>query len=53
VLRGLQDFREHLGGELTVTLLTAVGTTRDVHSMDEALLERVLTSLHEEDARCA
>jgi 3-dehydroquinate synthase len=35
VLQGLADFREHLGGELTVTLLSGIGRTRDVHEMHE------------------
>jgi 3-dehydroquinate synthase len=38
VLQGLQDFREHLGGELTITLLAEVGTGVEVHEMDEALV---------------
>src|SRR5262249_11334885 len=34
VLRGLEEFREHLGGELTVTLLRGVGRGFEVHEMD-------------------
>ncbi len=34
VLRGLREFQEHLGGELTVTLLEAIGRGVEVHSMD-------------------
>lgn len=33
ILRGLQEFREHLGGELTVTLLAGIGRGREVNSM--------------------
>ena len=33
VLDGLSEFREHLGGELTVTLLEDVGRGQEVHSM--------------------
>lgn len=40
VLRGLRDFREHLGGELTVTLLRSIGTGEEVHAMDPALIRR-------------
>jgi 3-dehydroquinate synthase len=36
VLRGLREFREHLGGELTVTMLGAIGVGVDVHEIDEA-----------------
>lgn len=35
VLDGLAEFREHLGGELTVTLLEDLGRGRDVHEMDD------------------
>ncbi len=36
VLQGLTDFREHLGGELTITLLESVGQGIEVHTMDES-----------------
>jgi 3-dehydroquinate synthase len=35
VLAGLRDFREHLGGELTVTLLSDIGSGVEVHEIDE------------------
>jgi 3-dehydroquinate synthase len=38
VLEGLDEFREHLGGELTILLLTDVGVGTDVHGLDETLL---------------
>ena len=38
VLEGLRDFREHLGGELTITLLSDIGTGLEVHEMDERLV---------------
>jgi 3-dehydroquinate synthase len=38
VLRGLREFREHLGGELTITLLSEIGQGVEVHMMDEALI---------------
>ena len=38
VLAGLREFREHLGGELTVTLLAGIGRGVEVHVMDEALI---------------
>ena len=34
VLTGLEDFREHLGGEITVTLLEGVGTAVEVNEVD-------------------
>ncbi len=38
VLDGLDEFREHLGGQLTVLLLEEIGTGIDVHQFDEVLL---------------
>jgi 3-dehydroquinate synthase len=34
VLHGLQEFREHLGGELTIMLLDEIGTGVEVHEVD-------------------
>jgi 3-dehydroquinate synthase len=45
VLDGLDEFREHLGGELTVTLLRGVGRALEVHEMDVALVERAIAWL--------
>lgn len=37
VFNGLEEFREHLGGELTVLLLKEPGVGMDVHEIDEAV----------------
>lgn len=42
VLDGLQEFREHLGGELTVTMLEDVGRGVETHTIDEATMLRGL-----------
>jgi 3-dehydroquinate synthase len=42
IIAGIGDFQEHLGGELTVTLLSAIGHGVEVHSMDEDLIERAI-----------
>ena len=34
ILRGIEEFREHLGGELTITLLREIGRGEEVHAMD-------------------
>jgi len=34
ILEGLKDFQEHLGGELTITLLAGIGKGVEVHEMD-------------------
>jgi 3-dehydroquinate synthase len=38
IFGGLREFREHLGGELTVTLLAGIGQGVEVHVIDEALM---------------
>ena len=36
ILGGLEEFREHLGGKLTITLIQALGQGVEVHQMDDA-----------------
>jgi len=36
---GLEEFRQHLGGRLTVTMLEAVGEPIDVHEIDHELMK--------------
>jgi 3-dehydroquinate synthase len=38
LLAGLKEFREHLGGRLTVMLLETIGLGREVHTMDPDLI---------------
>ena len=45
ILEGLRDFREHLGGELSVTLLREVGDGIEVHEMDESLVLQAISWL--------
>jgi 3-dehydroquinate synthase len=40
VLAGLKDFQEHLGGELTITLLASIGCGVEVHAMDDTLIQQ-------------
>ena len=44
VLKGLEEFREHLGGQLTITLLQGIGRGFEVHEMDSAA---VVAAIHE------
>ena len=48
VIEGLNEFREHLGGELTITLLREIGEGFEVHEMDMPV---VLESLRELEKR--
>jgi len=38
VLAGLEEFREHLGGKLTIMLLKSIGTGFEVHDIDKDLV---------------
>lgn len=40
VLAGLNEFREHLGGRLTIMLLKDIGKGEEVHELDTALLHK-------------
>lgn len=40
VLKGLDEFRQHLGGKLTIMLLEAIGKGKEVHHLDTKLLHR-------------
>ena len=42
VLTGLQEFQEHLGGELTITLLGEIGTGVEIHKMDPDLVRQAI-----------
>ncbi|MDA7535462.1 3-dehydroquinate synthase [Akkermansiaceae bacterium] len=47
VFNGLEEFREHLGGELTVLLLKSLGTGFDAHEIDEATWDQCAEELKE------
>lgn len=40
LIQGLEEFREHLGGKLTITLLNGIGKGEEVHEMDSALIQQ-------------
>jgi 3-dehydroquinate synthase len=44
VLKGLEEFREHLGGPLTLTLLKGIGQAVEVH---EIVVPKMVEALHE------
>lgn len=50
LVEGLRQFREHLGGQLCVTLPDAIGSRIEVHEMNEALIEKAITVLRERHA---
>jgi len=53
VLEGLEEFREHLGGQLTLTLLKGIGQGFEVHQMDRAkIIEAVYELKQRHEQRC-
>jgi 3-dehydroquinate synthase len=49
-LEGLAEFREHLGGELTITLLQDIGRGVEVHDIGEDVVLQAMDSLRQRDA---
>jgi 3-dehydroquinate synthase len=45
VLAGLEEFREHLGGTLTITLLRGIGHGFEVHELDHAKVTAAIREL--------
>ena len=45
---GLNEFREHLGGQLTITLLSDIGSGIEVHEMDEDAISASIEWLRSE-----
>jgi 3-dehydroquinate synthase len=48
IIAGLEEFREHLGGTLTILLLRAAGEGIEVHTMNSAWLEECVTAMQEQ-----
>lgn len=42
LLGGIEEFREHLGGQLTITLISSVGTKHDVHEIDRSKMREAM-----------
>jgi 3-dehydroquinate synthase len=47
VVSGLDEFREHMGGRLTIPMVRAPGDRVEVHAMDAAIVEAALGELKE------
>jgi 3-dehydroquinate synthase len=45
VLKGLEEFREHLGGRLTITLLKEIGEGFEVHEINDAVVVESIQEL--------
>jgi 3-dehydroquinate synthase len=46
LLFGIEEFREHLGGELTITLISGIGKKHDVHTIDMTLMRQAIAKLN-------
>ncbi len=46
LLQGLKEFQEHLGGELTITLLDDIGCGTEVHHMDTEIIRKSIKLLY-------
>ena len=45
LLKGLEEFREHLGGQLTITMVRAPGEPVDLHEIDPAEMAEAISEL--------
>ncbi|SMP74150.1 3-dehydroquinate synthase [Neorhodopirellula lusitana] len=45
VLQGLEEFRQHLGGRLTVTMLKRIGESVNVHEIDRTVMRKCIEDL--------
>ncbi|MBX2839994.1 MAG: 3-dehydroquinate synthase [Gammaproteobacteria bacterium] len=52
VVQGLVDFQAHLGGELTITLLSSIGQGIEVHTMDDRYIYEAIEWLKQEHQLC-
>ena len=50
VKSALDAFREHLGGEMSITLLTGIGSKKEVDRIDSILMERCIDELMVQDS---
>ncbi len=45
LLKGLEEFREHLGGELTITMVKEIGKKFEVHEMNPEFIKKAVLKL--------
>lgn len=53
LFRGLEEFRQHLGGRLTLTMLAAVGQKLDIHKVDRPKMLQAIEEVAELASRGA
>lgn len=47
VLEGLEEFRQHLGGRLTLTMLQGIGASVDIHEVDPLLIGKAVEKVRQ------
>ena len=47
LMQGLEEFRQHLGGRLTITMLRGVGDPIDVHEIDHTTMRKAINQLQQ------
>lgn len=47
LMQGLEEFRQHLGGRLTITMLRGVGDPIDVHEIDHTAMRNAIKQLQQ------
>jgi 3-dehydroquinate synthase len=45
LIKGLEEFREHLGGQLTIPMISEIGSKFDVHEMNYLWIEAAARTL--------
>lgn len=53
LFRGLEEFRQHLGGRLTLTMLPRIGAKLDVHEVDRPAMREAIRRVREFAAAAA
>ncbi len=53
LMQGLEEFREHLGGQLTLILPTAIGQSTQVHELSRGVVKKVTAELQQRFSSCA
>lgn len=46
LLKGIEEFREHLGGELTITMINEIGQKFDIHEIDLEQMGNAINALN-------
>ena len=49
IVKGIDEFREHLGGKLTIMLLKNIGEGVEVHELNKQLIKKSISTLRNED----